>query len=67
MKFPLRISSVNLTKLAETADLITLTGEILNGKLIIGQLANKLPLHRRSKVYQYSIDSRSDSNYAILS
>ena len=32
--FPLRISSVNVTKSAQkTADLVTFTGEILNGKL----------------------------------
>ena len=31
--FLLRISSVNVTKSQETADLITLTEEILNGKL----------------------------------
>ena len=31
--FPLRISSVNVTKSAETADLVTFTEEILNGKL----------------------------------
>ena len=31
--FPLRISSVNATKLAETADLVTFTEEIGNGKL----------------------------------
>ena len=31
--FPLRISSVNVTEPQETADLITFTEEILNGKL----------------------------------
>ena len=31
--FPLRISSVNVTKSAGTADLVTFTEEILNGKL----------------------------------
>ena len=31
--FPLRISSVNMTKLHFPADLVTLTEEILNGKL----------------------------------
>ena len=31
--FPLRISSVNVTKYAENSDLVTFTGEILNGKL----------------------------------
>ena len=33
MKFPLKISSVNVTKSAGTADLVTFTEEILNGKL----------------------------------
>ena len=33
MKFPLRISSVNVTKSAETTDLVTFAEEILNGKL----------------------------------
>ena len=31
--FPLKISSVNVTKPMETADLVTFTEEILNGKL----------------------------------
>ena len=33
MKFPLRISSVNVTKSAKTTDLVTFTEEILNEKL----------------------------------
>ena len=33
MKFPLRISSVNLTESAVSWDFVTVTEEILNGKL----------------------------------
>ena len=33
MKFPLKISSVKVTNTLESADLVTFTVEILNGKL----------------------------------
>ena len=59
--FPLRISLVNVTKSAVSCDLVTFTGEILNGKLLI--LCSDLRIYLVeitmlwTKIYQYSLNA----------